>query len=282
MMKVIDISAWQENIDWKAVKDIGIGGVIIKIGEKTHLDDMFITHVNNAVTYNLPYGIYYYAHASTIDEAIAEANWVDKQIKTYLNGKNPELGIWYDAEDESMFKNNINVAYMIGNFINRLNELNYNYVGLYSSYNWLTNIIDLNLLADYIPIWTAQYGYHENRFEKYSKVDFDTKIRDWARYYYYDPSDAINANFIPEDVTVKDVIVTLLNKEDIYEKIHFDDDCLVEILLECIRELLTNSTNAVQKLIDEIEKEEKEITEEVRRQIEEEKRLKNNKQMTSK
>lgn len=55
-------------------------------------------------------------------------------------------------------------------------------------------------------------------FEKYSKVDFDTKIRDWARYYYYDPSDAINANFIPEDVTVKDVIVTLLNKEDIYER----------------------------------------------------------------
>ncbi len=119
-------------------------------------------------------------------------------------------------------------------------------------------------------------------YEKYSKVDFDTKIRDWARYYYWDPSDAINANFIPEDVTVKDVIVTLLNKEDIYEKINFDDDCLVEILLECIRELLTNSTNAVQKLIDEIEKEEKEITEEVRRQIEEEKRLKNNKQMTSK
>lgn len=119
-------------------------------------------------------------------------------------------------------------------------------------------------------------------YEKYSKVDFDTKIRDWARYYYWDPSDAIEANFIHEDVTVKDVIVTLLNKEDIYEKINFDDDCLVEILLECIRELLTNSTNAVQKLIDEIEKEEKEITEEVRRQIEEEKRLKNNKQMTSK
>ena len=119
-------------------------------------------------------------------------------------------------------------------------------------------------------------------FEKYSKVDFDTKIRDWAKYYYYDPSEAIKANFIPEDVTVKDVIVTLLNKENIYEKIMDDDDCLVEILLECIRELLTNSTNAVQKLIDEIEKEEKEINEEVRRQIEEEKRLKNNKQMTSK
>ena len=171
--QVVDISAWQEKLNWQKLKANNIQGVIIKIGEYTHLDEMFISHVNNAVTYNLPYGIYYYAHASTIDEAIAEANWVDKQIKTYLNGQNPPLGIWYDAEDKSMLKNNINVAYMIGNFINRLNELDYNYVGLYSSYNWLTNIIDLNLLADYVPIWTAQY-YHENSF----KLEYPNRIFD--------------------------------------------------------------------------------------------------------
>lgn len=132
---------------------------------------MFISHVNNAAAYNLPYGIYYYAHASTIDEAIAEANWVDNQIKTYLNGKNPKLGIWYDAEDNSMLKSSNNIAYIIGNFINRLNEVGYNYVGLYSSYNWLTNIIDLSLLADYVPIWTAQY-YHENSF----KLEYPNRI----------------------------------------------------------------------------------------------------------
>lgn len=171
--KVVDISAWQEKLNWQKLKANNIQGVIIKIGEYTHLDEMFISHVNNAVTYNLPYGIYYYAHASTIDESIAEANWVDKQIKTYLNGQNPPLGIWYDAEDKSILKNNINVAYMIGNFINRLNELDYNYVGLYSSYNWLTNIIDLNLLADYVPIWTAQY-YHENSF----KLEYPNRIFD--------------------------------------------------------------------------------------------------------
>ena len=171
MMKVIDISAWQEHIDWQAVKDVGIEGVIIKLGEGTNLDEMFFEHVNNAVNYGLKYGVYYYAHASSIDESIAEANWVDKQIKTYLNGQNPPLGIWYDAEDKSMFKNNINVAYMIGNFINQLNELDYNYVGLYSSYNWLTNIIDLNLLADYIPIWSAQY-YHENSF----KLEYPNRV----------------------------------------------------------------------------------------------------------
>ena len=44
-MKVIDISAWQENVDWQAVKEAGIEGVILKIGEHAHLDDMFIDHI---------------------------------------------------------------------------------------------------------------------------------------------------------------------------------------------------------------------------------------------
>ena len=170
-LNLIDISAWQQHINWQAILDAHIDGVIIKLGEYTSLDEMFIRHVNDAVEYNLPYGVYYYAHAQTISESINEALWVDQMIKTYLDGENPPLGIWYDAEDESLLQSPINPAYMIGNFINQLNELDYNYVGLYSSYNWLTNIIDLNLLADYIPIWSAQY-YHENSF----KLEYPDRI----------------------------------------------------------------------------------------------------------
>lgn len=164
-MYIIDISAWQEQINWNALPSQNIQGVIIKIGEKTHLDDMFISHVNNAVAHNLPYGIYYYTHATSIEESIHEAHFVDQQIQTYLNGKNPPLGIWYDVEDQTIQQAPLNPAYMIGNFIHTLNTLGYNYVGLYSSYNWLTNIIDLHLLANYIPIWIAQY-HHENTFQK--------------------------------------------------------------------------------------------------------------------
>ena len=32
-MKLIDISAWQEEIDWNGLQEEGIEGVIIKIGE---------------------------------------------------------------------------------------------------------------------------------------------------------------------------------------------------------------------------------------------------------
>ena len=87
MMKVIDISAWQEWIDWQAVKDAGIKGVILKIGEHYKLDEKFIEHVNNAVAYGLPYGVYYYSHASFIHEAVAEANWLINRLRHILMEK---------------------------------------------------------------------------------------------------------------------------------------------------------------------------------------------------
>lgn len=163
-MKVIDISAWQENIDWDAVVAAGVEGVILKLGERNRLDEMFISHVNNAVAHGLKYGVYYYAHAANEDEAKAEAAWVDMQIKTYLDGKNPELGIWYDAEDESMTFGNVTAS--CSAFVCALNEAGYTYVGIYSSYNWLTSgVIAVNEFADYVPYWVAQY-YRENSFKQ--------------------------------------------------------------------------------------------------------------------
>ena len=162
-MKVVDISAWQTDVDWQALKDYGIEGVIIKLGEKQNLDEMFFYHVNKAVEYGMKYGVYYYGHASTIDEARREAYQVDNWIKTYIRGENPELGIWYDAEDTSMLAGINNVVYPIANFVHTLRNIGYNYVGIYSFYNWLTNVIDLKPLPKDVPIWVAQY-YKENSF----------------------------------------------------------------------------------------------------------------------
>lgn len=164
-MKVIDISAWQENIDWEAVKNAGIEGVIIKLGEGTNLDEMFFEHVNDAVNNGLKYGLYYYGHAKDVAEARREAYTVDQWIKTYIRGENPPLGIWYDAEDKDMLQGDENVVYPIANFVHTLREAGYNYVGVYTSYNWLTNVIDLQPLPLDVPIWVAQY-YKENSFKQ--------------------------------------------------------------------------------------------------------------------
>lgn len=167
--KFIDISAWQEDVDWEAVKADGVEGVILKIGEYENLDEMFIEHVNNAVKAGIPYGIYYYAHAKTIYEADDEADWVDQQIKIYLNGVNPQLGIWYDAEDDSMRYGNPTAC--VSRFISNLNAKGYNYVGLYSGWNWLSkegaHVINLDELADYVPLWVAQYNRYNDLMDEY-------------------------------------------------------------------------------------------------------------------
>lgn len=179
-MKVIDISAWQENVDWNAVVNEGIEGVIIKLGESGRLDEKFIEHVNNAVANGLKYGVYFYSNAQSANEAQQEATWVDEQIKTYLNGINPEFGIWFDAEDKKMQYGDVTAA--CSAFISYLNGQGYNYVGIYSSYNWLANaIIDTNQLADYVPYWVAQYNYRNDLILE--KPNLNIKIWQYTDHY---------------------------------------------------------------------------------------------------
>lgn len=162
-MRGIDISAWQEGIDWQAVVDEGIEFVIVKLGERNRLDSMFIEHINNAVSYGMKVGVYLYSHATTTEEAVEEADFVDEQIKTYLNGETPEMGIWFDMEDSSIENAGANITELCSDFINRLTEIGYTYVGVYSSYNWLTNgNIDTSQLPEDTPYWCAQYHYECN------------------------------------------------------------------------------------------------------------------------
>lgn len=168
-MKVVDISAWQENVDWQALKDAGITGVLLKIGERGHLDDMFVEHVNHAVEYGLKYGVYYFAHATTRDEAIAEADTVANWLRVYLRGETPELGIWYDVEDDDMTVGDVTENCMT--FLNQLTNHGHQYQGIYASWNWLSkegaHIIDVDALPEYVPLWSAQYNSHDDLSDEY-------------------------------------------------------------------------------------------------------------------
>lgn len=181
MMKVIDISAWQENVDWQAVREAGIEGVILKIGEHSHLDDMFVDHINKAVENGLQFGVYYFAHACTYDEAVAEADQVAAWLKEYLRGETPPLGIWYDAESERML--NGDVTECCRAFLNRMTDYGHQYNGVYASWNWLSaegaHHIHIEDLPNYTPYWVANYG-SGNTFEEacpdYLKAEYPDNI----------------------------------------------------------------------------------------------------------
>ena len=168
-MKVVDISAWQENVNWQGLIDAGIEGVIIKLGERDTLDSMFVEHVNHAVEYGLKYGVYYYAHACTHDEAVREADTVATWLKEYLRGETPELGIWYDAESTRMTTGDVTEVCMA--FVNRLTDYGHQYEGIYAAWNWLSkdgaHYIDVDALPDYVPLWSAQYNSHDDLNDEY-------------------------------------------------------------------------------------------------------------------
>ena len=179
-MKLIDISSWQESgdIDWDAVVNEGIDGVIIKIGEHSALDDMFIEHVNDVVAHGLKYGIYYYAHACERDEAIREAEQVNAWVQEYLNGETPELGIWYDAESDRMTSGDVTET--CAAFLNRMTDFGYTYIGIYAGWKWLSaesseHCIDIDSLPSYVPYWVAQYNSHNDLADEYP----DAAVRIW-------------------------------------------------------------------------------------------------------
>lgn len=177
-MKVVDISAWQKDIDWQGLKDSGVEGVILKIGEEDNLDEMFVEHVNHAVEYGLKYGVYYYARACNYEEAVEEADIVAGWLTEYLRGETPELGIWYDAESGKMLLNGSDITGVCMAFLNRLTDYGHQYNGIYSSWNWLSkegaHHIHIDDLPDYVPIWTAQYNSHDDL-----KDEYPDRVRMW-------------------------------------------------------------------------------------------------------
>lgn len=162
-MKGIDVSYHNGVIDWQSVVDTGCEFTIIRLGYgNRHLDPKFVDNVKGALDAGLKIGAYYYSYALDVEAARGEARFVSEVLQTH--GINPELGIWFDMEDADGYKerngmpDSQTITDMCSVFICELNEAGYQYVGVYASYSWLTDIIDTSQLADYVQYWNAQWG----------------------------------------------------------------------------------------------------------------------------
>lgn len=167
-MKVYDISDCQESGRVEKLKEQGADGIILKLGETLGgvptLDDRFVEFVNACVEQGLPYGVYYVSHASNEDKFQEEAKWINDRLYEYLGEDLPELGIWWDMEVPAVCREDVwqgGLRDAIGTMQSWYEG--YNKIGIYAGYSYYYNYLDLDELKYYdIPIWVAQYGYHEN------------------------------------------------------------------------------------------------------------------------
>ena len=161
MKKCVDLSAWQETVNWNGLKEAGYEVAIIKLGEGFTLTDTFVEQINAAVANGFKVGVYYYSHAFSKEQARQEANWVSEQINCYLPSC-PEAGIWFDFEDPSILDNAIDdLTEICIAFVEQVKANGLDYVGVYTSYSWFTYHLDMNALGN-IPLWTAQYNYQDD------------------------------------------------------------------------------------------------------------------------
>ena len=156
----IDVSKWQEDVDFSKLKDNNVEFVIIKIGgqpdknEDVILDPYFKKNIEGALSNGLKVGIYFYSHASSVKEAKKQADFVLNNIKNYKI----DLPISFDWENWSTF-NSYNMSLNTLNNIAKSFMLEINNSGyksnLYSSEYYLENMW---FNKDYKNVWLANYG----------------------------------------------------------------------------------------------------------------------------
>lgn len=163
-IKGIDISSYNNKIDWKQLSKTDIEFIIFRSTTKNgELDIKFEENYKNALLYDFDIDVYHYSYALSEDKAINDA----KNLIKKLNGK--KVTIWLDLEWPEQGKlgkekvTNIAIA-----FIKTCKSLNYK-CNIYSNLDWYKNYYYADKLKTLgCKFWIARYGLNNGKYnEKY-------------------------------------------------------------------------------------------------------------------
>jgi len=172
----IDVSRWNEEINWNKVKDAGIKYAIIRTGYRGSVtgalveDWYFKKNVEGAAAAGIPVGLYFFTQATNEVEAVEEASMVLALCKDY----DITYPIFIDTEGAGgegradALDTRTRTAVCLA-FCETIRKAGYE-TGIYASKNWFKNNIDTSVLMDDIYIWLAEYG---------DAVTYDGKYHMW-------------------------------------------------------------------------------------------------------
>lgn len=172
MAVVIDVSGHDGLIDWDSAKE-HIEGVIIRIGygnDYAYQDDkQAVQNMDECERLGIPYGVYIYSYAMTMQETESEISHTLRMLK----GRNPVRGVWFDMEDADEYKKNhgMDVYSEEGRtlltdicirFIEEMHSRGY-ITGVYANYDYYKNVLDTNRLymTEGFNMWLAHWDVEE-------------------------------------------------------------------------------------------------------------------------
>lgn len=158
----IDVSAYQEDIDWDQVRAAGFDFAFIRIGYRGYStgsiqeDERARENLAGAKSAGLDVGVYFYAQAITTEEAAEEAAW----CLEFLAGEALDLPVVYDWEwvSESARTGSMDRATLtecVKTFCEAIGQGGYQAM-IYFNKHVSRDLLDLEELSQY-PFWLAQY-----------------------------------------------------------------------------------------------------------------------------
>ena len=167
----LDVSKWNGNIDWKAVKKANIDFVIIRAGYGTgYVDPYFKKNIESAIKNDLMVGIYWFSYAHSYQGAKLEAEKCYKTIKPYK--KHISLTVFWDFEYDSVNyarRHGYGISKklasgMADTFCTTIKNKGFR-AGIYTNIDYANNYFSRKVLAKYhtwIAQWTSNCTYKEH------------------------------------------------------------------------------------------------------------------------
>lgn len=165
----IDVSKYNKDIDWHAVKNYGISYAIIRCGYRGStsgylvIDPYFYQNLYGAKDAGVEVGVYFFTQAVTEAEAVEEAS----MVCALLRGEDIDYPVFLDVEGaggRADALDPVSRTRIISAFVNTM-QLNGYRTGVYANKNWFTNRILCDLLPENTVIWLAQYNVSGPSYE---------------------------------------------------------------------------------------------------------------------
>ena len=175
----VDVSHWQQDIDWEQVKDSGVDFAMIRLGYRGYekggigLDTYAIANLDGAIAAGLDVGVYFFSQALTPEEAEEEAYFVVQQLEPYAEHITmPVVYDWEHVNVENTRTENMRDPDLLTDcslaFLQTVEAAGYRPMVYFNrTQSW--KYLNLEELKDY-EFWLAAYT---------QRMDFPYKIKMW-------------------------------------------------------------------------------------------------------
>lgn len=158
----VDISKYNGNVDFAALKEAGMDFAMIRLGARGYgsgqivLDEKFAENITKAQEAGIDIGVYFFSQAITADEAVEEANFVIQNISghkvTYPVAFDMEYVLNDTARIETLSREEKTTVAKA--FLDTVKNAGYKPM-IYGTKEWLIKQVDLTKLTGY-DVWLSQ------------------------------------------------------------------------------------------------------------------------------